>query len=103
LPSLAYEGVTLVVSPLIALMEQQVAFLASKGVTAACLTSGKTADEERDIRERLRCGALKLLYVAPERFNNERFRGPAETPRVAPCSTGSWTSSSVARRSSSSR
>jgi ATP-dependent DNA helicase RecQ len=82
LPSLAYEGVTLVVSPLIALMEQQVAFLASKGVPAACLTSGKTADEEREVRERLRRGALKLLYVAPERFNNERFRGLLQSVRI---------------------
>jgi len=82
LPALAYDGLTLVVSPLIALMEQQVGFLESKGITAACLTSGKTAAEERAVRERAHRGELKLLYVAPERFNNERFRGLLQRLRV---------------------
>jgi ATP-dependent DNA helicase RecQ len=82
LPALAYEGLTLVVSPLIALMEQQVAFLSSRGVAAACLTSGKSGDEERAVRERAYAGELKLLYVAPERFNNERFRGLLQRLRI---------------------
>lgn len=82
LPALAYEGLTLVVSPLIALMEQQVAFLAAKGVAAACLTSGKSGDEERVVRDRAYRGELKLLYVAPERFNNERFRGLLQRLRI---------------------
>jgi ATP-dependent DNA helicase RecQ len=83
LPAIAYDGLTLVVSPLIALMEQQVGFLNSKGVAAAAMTSGKTADDDRDIRERARRGELKLLYVAPERFNNERFRGLLQQLKIA--------------------
>jgi ATP-dependent DNA helicase RecQ len=75
LPALAIEGVTLVVSPLIALMKDQIDFLTSRGVPAARLDSSLNADEVRAISQRLRAGELKLLYVAPERFNNERFLG----------------------------
>ena len=67
------EGVTLVVSPLIALMKDQIDLLARQGVDAARLDSTLDADEVRAVSDRLRDGRLKLLYVAPERFNNERF------------------------------
>jgi ATP-dependent DNA helicase RecQ len=73
LPALALEGVTLVVSPLIALMKDQIDFLQRRGVAAARLDSSLSLEETRDVTDRLRMGALKLLYVAPERFNNERF------------------------------
>lgn len=73
LPALMFEGVTLVVSPLIALMKDQIDFLRAHGVVAERLDSSLNAAEVRDITERLRSGQLKLLYVAPERFNNERF------------------------------
>lgn len=73
LPSLLFDGVTVVVSPLIALMKDQIDFLVSKGVDAARLDSTLSLDESRDITQRLTNGTLKLLYVAPERFNNERF------------------------------
>ena len=73
LPALALEGTTLVVSPLIALMKDQIDFLRSKGVAAARLDSSLDASESREVTESLRNGTLKLLYVAPERFNNERF------------------------------
>ncbi len=73
LPALALEGTTLVVSPLIALMKDQIDFLRSKGVAAARLDSSLSASETREVTDGLRSGTLKLLYVAPERFNNERF------------------------------
>jgi ATP-dependent DNA helicase RecQ len=73
LPALALDGLTLVVSPLIALMKDQIDFLARRGVAAARLDSSLSAEESRDITRRVLEGAIKLLYVAPERFNNERF------------------------------
>ena len=77
LPALLLDGVTIVVSPLIALMKDQIDFLQRSGIDAARLDSSLGAAEQREIFERLRAGALKLLYVAPERFNNERFLAPA--------------------------
>jgi ATP-dependent DNA helicase RecQ len=73
LGALLFEGVTLVVSPLIALMKDQIDALAVCGVAAARLDSSLSADEAREIERRLERGELKLLYVAPERFANERF------------------------------
>ncbi|BCM89648.1 ATP-dependent DNA helicase RecQ [Abditibacteriota bacterium] len=74
LPALALDGTTLVVSPLLALMKDQIDFLHSRGVAAARLDSTQDAEAARAVADDLRCGRLKLLYVAPERFNNERFR-----------------------------
>src|SRR5581483_20495 len=68
-----FDGVTLVVSPLIALMKDQIDFLQGRGIAAARLDSSLSAGEARDVTDRMRDGSLKLLYVAPERFNNERF------------------------------
>ena len=73
LPALMFDGVTLVVSPLIALMKDQIDFLQRRGIAAARLDSSLTLDETLRIGDDLASGALKLLYVAPERFNNERF------------------------------
>ena len=73
LPALMLEGMTLVVSPLIALMKDQIDFLQQKGVQAARLDSSLTADEARTVWDDLWNGRLKLLYVAPERFASERF------------------------------
>jgi ATP-dependent DNA helicase RecQ len=73
LPALLFEGLTLVISPLIALMKDQIDFLQGKGVRAARLDSSLTADEARQVWDELRGGRLKLLYVAPERFGSERF------------------------------
>jgi ATP-dependent DNA helicase RecQ len=73
LPALLFDGVTVVVSPLIALMKDQIDALVSRGIDAARLDSSLAADESREVNDRLRAGGLKLLYVAPERFNNERF------------------------------
>ncbi|MDX6561395.1 MAG: ATP-dependent helicase RecQ [Gaiellales bacterium] len=73
LPSLLLEGVTVVVSPLIALMKDQIDALDAIGVPAARIDSSLALDELRDVSARLLRGELRLLYVAPERFNNERF------------------------------
>ncbi|MET0404375.1 MAG: ATP-dependent DNA helicase RecQ [Cystobacter sp.] len=73
LPALMLEGVTLVVSPLIALMKDQIDFLTRRGVRAARLDSTLGPEEIQRIYADLRAGALKLLYVAPERLGNERF------------------------------
>jgi ATP-dependent DNA helicase RecQ len=66
-------GVTLVVSPLIALMKDQVDALTARGVAAAALTSAANAEEQRAILDGVRAGAYTLLYVAPERFRSPRF------------------------------
>ncbi len=83
LPALLLDGVTVVVSPLIALMKNQIDFLAAHGVEAARLDSSLGPDELRGVSERLRAGTLKLLYVAPERFNNERFLRQIARARIA--------------------
>jgi ATP-dependent DNA helicase RecQ len=73
LPALRQEGITLVVSPLVSLMKDQIDALGRRGIAAARLDSSLSAAEVEDVTRRLSAGALKLLYVAPERFNNERF------------------------------
>ena len=83
LPALLLDGVTVVVSPLIALMKDQIDFLTRQGVDAARLDSSLDAAEVRSVTGRLREGALKLLYVAPERFNNERFLAQLGETKIA--------------------
>ena len=68
LPALAREGLAVVVSPLIALMRDQVAQLRGYGVAAAALNSANDAAENRAVVEGITGGALRLLYVAPERL-----------------------------------
>ena len=72
LPALAREGVTVVVSPLIALMRDQVAGLREAGVEAGALTSANAPEENERIFDALDRGALKLLYLAPERLTASR-------------------------------
>ncbi len=71
---LAGDGLTIVVSPLIALMKDQVDDMQNRGVAAARMDSSLDAKELKAIRADMRAGKLRLLYVAPERFNNVRFR-----------------------------
>ena len=73
LRSEAEGGVSLVVSPLIALMKDQVDALVRRGIRAACLDSTKSREEYLETCAMLREGKLKLLYCAPERLNNEGF------------------------------
>ena len=73
LPALMLDGLTLVISPLIALMKDQIDFLVGKGIPAARLDSSVEAAEARQTYADLYSGKLKLLYVAPERLGSERF------------------------------
>lgn len=74
LPAMAMPGITLVVSPLIALMKDQIDALRARGIAAERLDSTLDYDAYRRVMAQARNGKLRLLYVAPERFNNERFR-----------------------------
>jgi len=73
IPALLMAGITIVVSPLIALMKDQVDSLVALGVRAACYNSSLTAGEGRDVLEQLHQGRLDLLYVAPERLMSDDF------------------------------
>ncbi|KAI0441382.1 ATP-dependent DNA helicase recQ [Xylaria telfairii] len=66
-------GITIVVSPLIALMKDQVDALQRRGIPAACLDSTKTYEEQKSINASMQEGQLRILYCAPERLNNEGF------------------------------
>ncbi|MGB7243068.1 MAG: DNA helicase RecQ [Sulfitobacter sp.] len=68
MPALMRDGVTVVISPLIALMRDQVRALQEVGVAAGALTSGNTPEETDAVFEALEAGTLKLLYMAPERL-----------------------------------
>ncbi len=65
---------TLVVSPLLALMKDQLAFLQAKGIKAASIDSSKSPEAVQQVMREARSGELKLLMVSVERFKNERFR-----------------------------
>ena len=78
LPALLLDGLTLVVSPLIALMKDQVDSLIEKKIPAARLDSTLTADETAQVYRDLESGKIKLLYLAPERLANEKFRARLE-------------------------
>ena len=73
LPALCLEGVSLVVSPLIALMKDQVDALAEKGIPATMINSSLAHSEQQDRISRMRRGEYKLVYIAPERFRSESF------------------------------
>jgi len=83
LPALAFDGVTMVVSPLIALMKDQIDFLQSHNIAAERLDSSLGADETRRVTDQIRSGELRLLYVAPERFNNERFLSMIKQAKIS--------------------
>ncbi|WP_421681545.1 DNA helicase RecQ [Stutzerimonas urumqiensis] len=81
-PALLRDGLAVVVSPLIALMDDQVATLDELGVEAVALNSSQSADEQRQIAERLRAGQIKLLYLAPERLVQPRMLAFLQSLRV---------------------
>jgi ATP-dependent DNA helicase RecQ len=68
IPALMLDGLTVVISPLIALMKDQVDALRNNGVEAAFLNSTQTSREQTEVFQKIRSGKLKLLYVAPERL-----------------------------------
>jgi len=77
------EGLVVVVSPLVALMKDQVDALRARGIAAARWDGSLTAEEARDLAARIEAGRLRILYVAPERFHNERFLARLTRSRVA--------------------
>jgi len=83
LPALTYDGVTLVVSPLIALMKDQIDALRRCGIAASRLDSSLSQEETKQVTTDLISGTLKLLYVAPERFNNERFLATLKRVKIS--------------------
>lgn len=83
IPALVRQGTGIVVSPLIALMQDQVDALREAGVSAAYLNSSLGAEDQREVERRLLAGELNLLYVAPERLLTSRFLGLLESTEVA--------------------
>lgn len=73
IPAMTLPGLALVVSPLISLMNDQVAALRGSGVPAAAYNSSLSTEERRLVRSGLREGRLKLLYVSPERLESPPF------------------------------
>jgi len=74
LTALHLPNLTLVVSPLLALMKDQISFLNDKGIYAASLDSSQTAEQSHTVMGDVRAGKVKILMVSVERFKNERFR-----------------------------
>lgn len=74
LPAVARQGLVVVASPLVALMQDQVGQLQRRGIAAACLHRDLPAAERQDLLQRLRQGRLRLLYLAPERLQLESTR-----------------------------
>jgi len=83
LTALHLPNLTLVVSPLLALMKDQLAFLASKGVAAASIDSTLKGNQSQEIMAAVRSGEIKILMVSVERFKNERFRQFIESVAVS--------------------
>src|SRR5262245_43919890 len=83
LPALALPGLTLVVSPLIALMKDQVDQLNHLGVPATVINSTVSREQQRSRLEQAIAGRIKLLYVAPERFQNDEFRAGLKRANVS--------------------
>ncbi len=82
IPALMLDGLTLVVSPLISLMKDQVAGLEQAGIPAACVNSSLSADEQASAFARAAAGQVRLLYVAPERLSSPRLAELARTVRI---------------------
>src|SRR3989338_1249729 len=74
LPALHLPHLTLVVSPLLALMQDQLAFLHGRGISAASIDSAQSRDEASAVMARAKSGELKILMISVERLKNERFR-----------------------------
>ncbi|MDF2623508.1 MAG: helicase RecQ, partial [Kosakonia cowanii] len=73
IPALVLEGLTVVVSPLISLMKDQVDQLLANGVAAACLNSSQSREQQLEVVNGCRNGQIRLLYIAPERLMLDNF------------------------------
>lgn len=74
LPALMLPHLTLVISPLLALMKDQLSFLAQKGIAAASIDSTLSREELHQVMQGVKSGEIKILMISVERFKNERFR-----------------------------
>ena len=74
LPALHLPHLTLVISPLLALMQDQLAFLHAHGIAAASIDSAQSREQAAEVMNRARSGELKILMISVERLKNERFR-----------------------------
>jgi len=83
LPALYFDGLTLVVSPLIALMKDQVDVLQANGIAAEFINSSLDPEEINRVQRSAQQGRLKILYLAPERLAQSRFRSFLHTLRVS--------------------
>jgi len=83
LPALLFEGVTIVISPLIALMQDQVDALKRKNIPAEFINSTVTAEQRKERLKRFVEGKVKLLYVTPERFRKQEFIDAIKTVKVS--------------------
>ncbi len=83
LPAMVMEGVTIVVSPLIALMKDQVDALLNKGIPATLINSTLSLDEQKERISGMRRGEYKLVYVAPERFRSGMFLSALREVQIA--------------------
>lgn len=83
IPALALEGLTVVVTPLISLMKDQVDNLRDRNIKAVYLHSGLTARENRLVYDRCRLGKAKLLYVSPEKISSKTFQDMLRTMTVS--------------------
>ncbi|HIG93997.1 MAG: ATP-dependent DNA helicase RecQ [archaeon GW2011_AR13] len=83
IPALKLKGITLVISPLIALMKDQVDNLKSKGIPAEFINSSLAIDELAEIQFRILTGEIKMLYIAPERLALESFRNFLKSANIS--------------------
>lgn len=84
LPALLFpDALTVVVSPLLALIKDQVDALVERGIAAATLNSTLTAQESRDVQDGIRTNVVRILYVSPERFKNTRFLNLLRSTKLA--------------------
>lgn len=82
-PALALDGLTIVITPLISLMKDQVDNLARVGIKATCLHSGLTRAEYKTGLDRCRYGKVRLLYISPEKLQSESFIAEMRTLQVS--------------------
>ncbi|MBT9431778.1 ATP-dependent DNA helicase RecQ [Candidatus Sodalis endolongispinus] len=83
IPALVMDGLTLVVSPLISLMKDQVDQLLANGVAAACLNSTQSREQQYEIMSACRAGRIKMLYIAPERLMMDNMLEQLQQWRLA--------------------
>lgn len=83
LPALELSHLTLVVSPLLSLMKDQIDFLVSKNISAARLDSTLDKEAYNDVLRRAKEGSLKVLMISVERFKNERFRNQLKNIKIS--------------------